>query len=356
MFDTSVIESKLYGLVGVQNPYNPTFAIVDSNNIVSRSSLYATDNPFCKIESLKQMQDYASISDVNFNLMLADMQSNAITSVAKMVFNESDFIDRDLIYKYAQNKTNVETLPSGFVGYKIQVDTDSDIAFEIKRVILDFQGTGNITLNLFNSGSKTVLETKTISITTDNQEVVLDWRVDNSSTTYKGDYYIGYNTDAITVQPYKRDYENSNIMTCIKKLDMERVFVSGHTSNTLFDLLDLDGMTEANGLNLDISVFKDYTDLIINNEQLFARAIQLAFQIQFLSVYSSSIRHNEGKRSGDNLVRTIQEVEGQSAEGGVVKVTGLKPMLIGEVALVKNEIDRLRTGYFYEGIFTNTLN
>jgi hypothetical protein len=356
MFDSSVIESKLYGLVGCNNPYDPAFAIVDANNLVSRSSLFATDNPFCKIESLKKTQDYASISDADFNTMLASMQKNAITSVANMVFNESDFVDRDLIYKYAQNKTNVETLPSGFVGYKIEVDSDNDIAFEIKRVILDFQGTGNITLYLWNTGSKTALESKVISITTDNQEEVLDWKLDNASTTYKGDYYIGYNTDAITVQPYKRDYENSNVMTCIKKLDIERVYVSGHNSATLFDLLDYDGMSECNGLNLDLSVYKDYTDLIINNERLFARAIQLAFQIQFISVYSSSVRHNEGKRSGENLVRIIQEIEGQSGDNGVVKVTGLKPMLIGEIALIKKELDSLRNGYFPNEIYTATLN
>lgn len=356
MFDNSLIKSSLYGVVGTKNPYDPTFAIIDANNQISRSDFYSTDNPFCKISSLKETQDYADISDADFNTMLKEMQENAIISVSKMVFNDSDFIDRNLIYKYAQNLQNVETLPSGFVGYKLEVSEENDIAVEIKRVLLNFQGTGNITLILWNTGSKTALESQLITITSDSQEVELNWRLDNTGTTYKGEYYVGYLTDGITVTPYKRDWENSNVISNIKKICIEPVYVSGHNTNTLFDLNDVNGLTECNGLNFDITVFKDYTDLIINNEMLFARAINLAFQINFLSVYSSSIRHNEGRRNGDNLVRIIQEIEGQSGEGGVVKVTGLKPMLIGEVALIKTEIDRLRAGYFYDGIYNVTLN
>ena len=77
MFDKSLIESKLYGLVGCDNPLNPTFAIVDANNQISRSGYKATDNPFCKIESLKMMQDYVDISDAEFNTMLLNMQKTA---------------------------------------------------------------------------------------------------------------------------------------------------------------------------------------------------------------------------------------------------------------------------------------
>ena len=355
MFDKQLISSKLYGLVGSRNPFNPAFAIIDAANQVSRSGLYTTDNSFCKIQSLKECQDYSGISDAEFNTMLKRMQESAINSVAQVVFNNSDFIDRNLMFSNASNLTNTEILPDGFVGYKIQVDSDNDIAFEIKRVLLSFSGSGNIDLILWNTGSKTALKTKTIAITTDNQEEVLDWKLDNSSTTYKGDYYIGYNTNGLTVTPYKRDYNCSSVMNDIDSLFIEKVYVSGHNTNTLFDLDIVDSTDVDLGLNLDISVFYDYTDLIINNEMLFARAINISFQIAFLSEYASSVRHNEGKRSSENIIRIIQELEGQNGDG-IVKVTGLKPSLLKEISLIKNELDRLRTNYNPEVLHTITIN
>ena len=355
MFDKQSIASKLYGLVGSRNPFNPTFAIVDAANQISRSGLFSTDNSFCKIQSLKETQDYSSISDADFNTVLKRMRESAINSVAQVVFNESDYIDRNLLFSNASNLTNTETLPSGFVGYKICVDSDNDIAFELKRVLLSFSGVGNLDLILWNTASKTALFTETIAITSENQEQVLDWRLDNSTTTYKGDYYIGYNTTGLSVTPYSRDWNCANEMNDIDSLCIEKVYVSGHNVSTLFDLDSVDSTDIDLGLNLDVSVFYDYTDLIINNEALFARAINLSFQIAFLSEYSSSVRHNEGKRNSENLIRIVQELEGQNGDG-IVKVTGLKPSLLKEISLIKNELDRLRTNYMPDVLHTITLN
>ena len=355
MFDKQSITSKLQGLVGSRNPFNPAFAIVDAANQVSRSGLYSTDNSFCKIKSLKDTQDYKDISDIEFNTILSRMQEGAINSVAQVVFNNSDYIDRNLMFSNALNLTNTETLPDGFVGYKIEVDSENDIAFELKRVLLSFSGTGDIDLLLWNTASKTALFSKTITIATDNQEEVLDWRLDNSSTTYKGDYYVGYNTNGLTVTPFKRDYNNSSVMNDIDSLCIEKTYVSGHNTSSLFDLNNIDSTDVDLGLNFDISVFYDYTDLIINNEMLFARAINLSFQISFLSEYSSSVRHNEGKRNSENLIRIVQELEGQNGEG-IVKVTGLMPSLIKEISLIKNELDRLRTNYMPDVLHTITIN
>lgn len=355
MFDKQSITSKLYGLVGSRNPFNPTFAIVDAANQVSRSGLFSTDNSFCKIQSLKDTQDYIDISDADFNTILKRMQEGAINSVSQVVFNNSDYIDRNLLFSNASNLNDTETLPDGFVGYQIGVDSDNDIAFELKRVLLSFSGTGEIDLILWNTGSKTALFTKTIAITSDNQEEVLDWRLDNSSTTYKGNYYVGYNTDGLTVTPFKRDWNNASVMNRIDSLCIQKTYVSGHNTSILFNLDDIDSTDVDLGLNFDISVFYDYTDLIINNEMLFARAINLSFQISFLSEYSSSVRHNEGKRNSENLIRIVQELEGQNGDG-IVKVTGLKPSLLKEISLIKKELDRLRTNYLPDVLRTITIN
>ena len=345
MFNKNKIDS-LYGIVGLRGSDNPKYQILDAANLASTSGYFVDDNAYCKIELYKDNQDYADITDAEFNTNIKELQQSSISSVLGMVFSDSDYIDRQVLYRYAQNKTDVEALPSGFIGYKITPNNTKSLAFSITRDILSFNGTGDIELMIFNSAKKEVVFSEVVSIVSDHQVAELDWVLDDTDGLYKGEYYYGYNTDGLTVQPFKRDYNNSNIESIISDLYIENIFVDGHNTNTLFDLTTTEGNSLATGLNPDITVYEDYTDLILNNKRLFATAILLDMQIKMIGFNLASIRSNKNQRLGEsNTVRMLQEIEGQSGEG-VVRIAGLRPMLIGEVKRLTKEIERLRDGYF----------
>ena len=339
------------GIVGLKQPYNPDFAILDIENTQSRSGLFVTDNSFAKIEYLKATQDYDDITDDDFNQVLKDMQKSSIINVCSQVFSDSDYVDRNLIYKYAGNKTETDTLPSGFIGYKICVSDEKNVAFKITRVLLDFDSNEEITLMLFNTAKKEPIQTQVITIDSDHKEVVLNWVVDNSETTYKGDYYIGYLSADLDLKPFKRDYENSNIANNITYLDIEKVKVSNHNTNVLFDLTKVEQLEECSGLNLDITVYEDYTDLIVQNEFVFARAIYLDFIINFLHSYLTSLRSNRNERLSETVVsRALIEIEGTKGDDSPVVVKGLRPQFLREISQIKNELMKLKKGYFGEYI------
>lgn len=346
MFKADKIANGLLGIVGFRQPYNPDYAILDVDNLTSTSGLYVNDNAYAKIELIKNTQDYKDITNEDFNTLLKEMQEASIVSVCNQVFSEFDSIDRNVVYKYAANKVNVETLPIGFVGYKIEVSNAKNTAFAINRVILDFSGTGTFDLMLYNTGKKTAIRTKTITITTDNQVEELNWVLDNSETTYKGDYYIGYKTTGLTVSPYKRDWNNSSIMSTFKELCLEKVFVKNHNVDVLFDLNLVEGLSETTGLNLDISIYDDYTDFILNNKQLFAKAICLEFIIRCLQNYASSIRSNGKERKAEELYQKIMiEIEGLKGSDSILSVVGLREQVLGEISLLKQEIKKLKVGF-----------
>jgi len=345
MFNKNKIDS-LYGIVGLRGSDNPKYKILDAANLASTSGYFVDDNAYCKIELYKDNQDYSDITDAEFNTNLKELQQSSISSVLGMVFSDSDYIDRQVLYRYAQNKTDVETLPSGFIGYKITPNNTKSLAFSITRDILSFNGTGDIELMIFNSAKKEAVFSQVVSIVSDHQVVELDWVLDDTDGLYKGEYYYGYNTDGLTVQPFKRDYNNSNVESIISDLYIENIFVNGHNTNTLFDLTTTEGNSLATGLNPDITVYEDYTDLILNNKRLFATAVLLDMQIKMIGFNLASIRSNKNQRLGEsNTVRMLQEIEGQTGEG-VVRIAGLRPMLIGEVKRLTKEIERLRDGYF----------
>lgn len=345
MIDVTKIQSSLIGLIGFKQPFNPDYAIVDAGNLLSSSGYFVTDNPYAKIEYIKDNQDYVSISDTDFNLVLKQLKQSAISNVVNQVFSEYDFLDRNLVFKNASRKVETEILPNGFVGYRIEVGSTKNVAFKLNRVLLDFQGTGTIKLLLWNTAKLEVLESKEIDITTDHQEEALNWTLDNSGNTYKGDYYVGYiSNNNSGVMPFKRDYENGNVISSFKYLCIEQVIFPGHNTELLFDVSQYQGLSQDTGLNFDISVFDDYTDFVINNKQLFARAIQLDCQIQCVQLYLSSLRSNLNQSISSQLYEKIMiELEGTSSES-LIRVKGLKNQLIGEITSIRNEIQKIRIG------------
>ena len=163
MFDVTKIQNSLVGIVGFRQPYNPDYAILDTDNTLSTSGIFVNDNSYAKIEYIKDNQDYSGISNTQFNEYLTNLQKSSITSICSSVFSDYDFLERDILYKNTSNKIDVETLPIGFVGYKIQVSSNKNIAIKLNRVILDFQGTGDLELILWNTGKKEPIYTKTIT-------------------------------------------------------------------------------------------------------------------------------------------------------------------------------------------------
>ncbi len=355
MLNPVTLATKLTGLIGVRQPVNPEYQIIDAANQASRSGYYLNDNPFVKVEFIKDSQDYVGSSDVDFNIFIRNKISTSIINVGNAIFNEQDYIDRQLIYKNALNKfsqtdpsgVNTYTLPAGFNCYWFQISKEKNIAFKIERVFLEFDGSGDITLLLFNTADlKTPLKTKTISVTSPCQEVLLDWVCDNTGNGYKGDYYLGYFSDGMTIKPYRREYRDGTVMSIIDKVDYERACFGSFTDlSKPFDLLGRTVYNYYNGVNPDITVYEDFTDMMIQNEKLFARAIQLDCQINMLTEVIASVRSNRNERiSNQQIANMMAQIEGETGDGNA-KVKGLRPQFYGAISAIKKEFSKLREGY-----------
>lgn len=347
-FDKTKVETGLSGLVGYRPSLDPNFFVLDATNLQSDSGYYVNDNPFAEIEAFKDTLNYASIDELGFNSKLSQLTSSAITSVCSAVFQDKDhpsFIDRQLQFKNATNKINLESLPDGFVCEKICIDKKNSVAVEISRVLLDFGGTGDITLYLYNTNSIEPIKTEVVTISTDHQVVSLNWKLDNTDGINGGDWYIGYYTLGLSVAPFKRDYNNSSYESNVTHVYLEKTSVINHVAPNIWDLNLNQGMSETTGMNLDISVYYDYTDLIIQNKFLFADAINLESAIRMLNQYKGSFRSNKTQRiAGANLTEIEVAIEGQTSDK-YQKVTGLRPSLGKQLDLINRKIDALVLGY-----------
>lgn len=349
MFDKNKVTDGLKSLVGFRPSSNPEFFVLTPENLQSDSGYYVNDNPFAEIESYYSTISYANIDEIGFNSKLEELKSSAITSVCNAVFlekNNPSFCDRQLQFKNALNKINTESLPLGFIGERVRVAKVNNLAAKITRVLVDFEGTGDITLHLYNTSSIAPIKSQVVTIASDHQVVELDWTLDNTDGLNGGDWYIGYyNTDGLTVAPYKRDFELSNVESTIKFVNLQKTIVPNHTGTNLWDLEDGENSDVTTGLNLDISTYYDYTDLIIQNRFLFADAINLECAIRMLNQHRSSLRSNKNQRlTEDNLAAIEATLEGQSSDR-FQKITGLRPSLTKQLDLIKRKIDAIMGGY-----------
>ena len=120
MFNRTKAVTNLFGLVGFQDPANPKYHLLDDDNKESRSGRYYTDNALCKIEYISENLDYKDSNEEDFNTEVEKISQQAITHVCDKVFERPDFIDRQLLYQWANNKINTDTLTSGrFCGYRV---------------------------------------------------------------------------------------------------------------------------------------------------------------------------------------------------------------------------------------------
>jgi hypothetical protein len=351
MFNRTKVIAALTGEVGWSQPLDPTLPVLSSGNLTSRSGYRFDENPYVKIKTIKDTQDYPQITDAQFNTLLQTVQGTAIANVVNSVFNSPDFVDRQMLYVHPNNKVSVELLPIGFVGYKLQLDGKKDLAFELTRVLLEFQGVGNIKLLLFNTAKSDPIQFKEVAITSTLQEVALNWKVDNSDTYYKGDFYLGYLTDGLEVQPFKRGYQSANSRSQLSGLSITPVYVD-HLEETLFDLTTIQNTSECYGLNMDITVFEDYTNTVCQNKALFSRAIQLQGQIDVLTSYMASMQVNASERTITvQLDKILIELEGIDSE---VKITGLKSLMFGQLAHIRKELRKLKEGQQVTGFTVNS--
>jgi len=342
MFDVTRTQQGLTGLVGIRQPLDPAYQFIDATNLASASGRYLDDLPSFKVEYFKDTQDYKDATDAQLNDLLRDIQNASISTVLNRVFGDKSYIDRNYLYSQANTRQDVETtMQNGFVGFELKPSSKKDLAFKITDVRLEFKGAGDIKLILFGTGVNAPVFTQDVTISSTSQVESLNWVVNNNvNAGYKGKYYFGYIYDGSLV-PFKRNFENSDSINDLTNLYIDKCFKEGATDTEIFDLENLDGLSENTGLNPDITVYNDYTDLILQNDFLFAHAIQLQWGINIMQRYVSTTRSNIHERQIKNVLAAL----GGTSQQSDIRVVGLNPTLNKEIDRLREVIKDLTEGY-----------
>jgi hypothetical protein len=257
------------------------------------------------------------------------------------------------VYSNTNNKIDELELPVGFIGYRIDVNEKKNLAIRINRSVFELTGDGELDLLIYNSNKKEPIIVEKITYTSYYSSKTHDILLNNVEQ-YKGSFFIGFVNDG-TIKTYKKNYNDSIVKNNIAELCIENIVVDGFTGTSIFDLNNSKEFSDYCGFNIDITVLDDYTDFIITNKFLFARAIYLDAIIAFLNVCAATMRSNAEERSSQELYsRIMLEIEGTRPDDNVISIKGLRPQMVYEISQIKEQIMKLKGGFFGHGYFVDT--
>lgn len=342
MYRVSDVYDGLKGLVGWRESFDSDVPTIEAENKASSSGLsYQDFSALVTLNNLYHAQNFAAITDGQFNDLLENMEKAAINKVINACFLQDDIIDNKILYPGADVFTNTLENTTSFVGFEVDIYNRADIAFAINRVLTSFDTNDTVKLSLFHSSSNAAIDSKEITTVANTAtRTALNWDLTPHKYGY-GKYYIGYLRSGLTANACNREYEDASVNNCYAFAKLRPIIVDGWDSETLFDIEDIEYSDKTFGLNFDASSIIDFTDFILSNSRRFSNAIGMQMAIDVLDTIINSTRSNFVERNLSFDAKLEREGNLYNAETDIPKSAGMIRRLAKEInAIRKNLIDQ----------------
>jgi hypothetical protein len=332
MFQISKINSNAIGLIGWRQSIDSSHPVVDATNLATSSGAYFQDfSALLTVDNIKQAQNYAGISDAQINTMLGDIVKSAFIKVLNVVFSENDFLENKILYPFENSWNNKLDNDVSFVGFELCQPSRMDLIHVLNNIVLSFDAVGSVKILLFHSSRKQPILTKSITTVQDSDvDTVLNWTL--SKEYNGGKFYIGYLRSGLVPKAYNREWDEANVKACFNTIKIDPIYVTGWNAETLFDVEDIEYSDKTYGLNFNITAWKDYTNVIVQNKYKFVNALGLQVAVDTLDLMLKSMRSNRTERIAES--KLLFELEGIISED-LPKVAGLKVKLQQELNSLK---------------------
>jgi hypothetical protein len=326
------------GLVGWRQSTKSGSVVVDAANLASRSGLiYQDGSGYVTVENIQDTMEDPDASDAQVNTYLGNLSKSGFIELLNVIFTEDDFIENRQLFAHENRWTETITNDSSFVGYEIKLEERQDITVVLNQIMLEFDAADTVKILLFNSQKNALVDSQEVTTVANTTTIqALDWELDQNGLYKGGDWYVGYLTSGLTAQAVNREYELSNLQTRYDSICIQPIKVDSWNAETLFDINDIEYTAEYYGLNFDISAYFDYTQLVLRNENRFAKGLQLQVAIRVLEVISNTTRTNRSERL--SKANVIYELNGN-------KTNPDYPQSVGILTKLKREVERLKETY-----------
>ena len=327
--------NNLNGLVGFRDSLISEYAILDADNKASSSGLFVNDiSGLITTKNIKNTLENPNLEDEAFNNYLRGRVNSSFINLMKAIYSDEDMIENKTLFQYENDFTKLLENSTDFVGYEIDVAKTKDVNIVLNKIMLTFDSVEDIKVLLFHSSMDAPLKFDTVStVAKSDTHKVLNWNLPNANSIAGGKFYIGYLRSSLTGKAYNREYESSSVQSSFNCLGITPIKVEGWDNETLFDVNNVEYCSETWGINLDISSYKDYTSIIVNNKDRYARGLQLQTAADLLNLIATNSNSNETERR--IKIQALYDLNGNRSNPEI-------PYSVGVLNQLKNEIKELK--------------
>lgn len=261
-------------------------------------------------------------------------QNAVISKALNGVFNLPKFVD-DVKF-YTPDQSEVEQLVSNSgkaVGFKISVAKDFDKTVLLNYLELYFDGVATFNVYLFKQGSKTAIQTKSVTTVANTKTTVelTDWVLNYKEA---GIYYVVYFQDDLgSVKAIREQVEYPEpCYFCAHPIEADAI------SGTDFNRQSPAIPGQPSGLNIQASSFRDFTNNILLQPHLFVELLGLVNAYTCIEEMVYSIRSNRNERILKDQFSQVGiqlDLNGAAPISESPQVTGLKQRIDRETARLK---------------------
>jgi hypothetical protein len=284
-------------------------------------------------------QEDSDITQTQFNDYLQNLQKDAILKCLKGVLNKSEMLENKLMFERFGRQDYINLNTGVFVGVRIKPAKKFDVTCQIDNVTLLFDSDVTFNMYLFHD-SQPLIPVLTIPVTAlANQQKVVNV---TKYLSYAGDahksgcYYFGYFQNDLggahgineIIQQFNECYNFGLVPVELQT-----------TGGTTINVNNVSFTIKSHGFNIQLSAFRDFTQLIVDNAYLFDNLIGLQVAADVIEMIQNTLRTNKDERVMQDLTKQLSlDLNIATPTQDLPFSIGLKQRIQVEAARVKQEL------------------
>lgn len=333
-YNLTTVLSKLFGRLAWS-----TDSTLNSANKTSASGRYFDDGSFHSLVTASNAKAVwaqpGSPNLASWDAAFTARQNAVISKALNAVFNVTEFVDDVKFYNPDQSEVEQLVENTGkAVGYKISVAKSFDKSVRLNYLELYFDGVATFNVYLFKQGSKSAIQTKSVTTAANTKVTVdlTDWVLNYKEA---GIYYVVYFQDDLgSVKSIREQscFDNEAKYFCAEPIETNVM------SGTDFNRQSPSITGEPSGLNFQATSFRDFTNNVSLQPHLFDELIGLVMAQSLVEDILYSVRENKTERITKDQLAQIglqMDLNGAAPISDSPQIIGLKQKIDREAARVR---------------------
>lgn len=334
-YDTTAVIAALKDRVGFLQPVGgPTLS---SAVTTAKSGRYFQQfHTLVTIDNIKATMEKPPASDAELITHLQELRNAAINRMLSGVFTRQD-IEQVKLFCREGKFDRVVANTYLFAGYEINVADRPDVAIQLDAFHIYLNGDKTLNLYVFKDGKIDPIHT--IEVTAKENEIT-EVIPEAEIILRQGKYFVGYFQQDLgdDVQAYREMVDDWACTMAFSARCME----TKSTGVTSFDREQILYTSVPNGLNLEISSFKDHTLQAVRKASIFDELLGLTFSYMILEQILYAVRSNKTERF---LKDQLSQLGIKFDMDGVAMITG-SPQVMGLRQRIDRETETVKEAFY----------